>query len=91
MLTNAFRHLTRLPATAQRRSMSTSVSSKTWLGFTEKPFRAGWTKDPGTYPIMVILTFAVSFVVGVSASCLAFNPDVQISPKKRASILREHS
>ena len=51
-------------------------------------FQTTWLSDPATYPIIVTLGGALTMVTGVIVSCLMYNPDVQINPNTRASIIR---
>jgi hypothetical protein len=51
-------------------------------------FSKNWLQDQSTYPMMAVLGAAGLLVVGVGVSCLSFNPDVQIDPKKRTAIVR---
>jgi len=50
--------------------------------------KRNWFSDPSTYPLMGVMVSAAFLVVGVGASCLAYNPDVQINPNKRGAIMR---
>eukprot|EP00532_Pseudo-nitzschia_australis_P007393 CAMPEP_0168162862 /NCGR_PEP_ID=MMETSP0139_2-20121125/55_1 /TAXON_ID=44445 /ORGANISM="Pseudo-nitzschia australis, Strain 10249 10 AB" /LENGTH=86 /DNA_ID=CAMNT_0008079691 /DNA_START=244 /DNA_END=504 /DNA_ORIENTATION=+ len=52
-------------------------------------FKTNWLSDPATYPIIAVMGGAITLLVGVSSSCLMYNPDVQIDAKKRGSVLRE--
>mmetsp|Transcript_20444 Transcript_20444/g.58114 ORF Transcript_20444/g.58114 Transcript_20444/m.58114 type:complete len:216 (+) Transcript_20444:107-754(+) len=51
-------------------------------------FKAAWLSDPSTYPIMVIISCAITFMVGMGFHALFFYKDVQISPEKRGSVLQ---
>ena len=44
--------------------------------------------DPGTYPIIVIMASALTFMTVMSIKCLNGNPDVRISPDKRRTMMR---
>eukprot|EP00429_Kryptoperidinium_foliaceum_P041175 CAMPEP_0176182500 /NCGR_PEP_ID=MMETSP0120_2-20121206/93508_1 /TAXON_ID=160619 /ORGANISM="Kryptoperidinium foliaceum, Strain CCMP 1326" /LENGTH=88 /DNA_ID=CAMNT_0017520749 /DNA_START=240 /DNA_END=506 /DNA_ORIENTATION=+ len=47
-----------------------------------------WLQDPSTYPLMACMAGAGFLVVGVVVSGLVYNPDVQISPKRRGAVMR---
>jgi hypothetical protein len=51
--------------------------------------KQAWFSDPAVYPIIVVMGGAAALVVGVGGSCLLYNPDVQIDPKKRNDIMRD--
>mmetsp|Transcript_20442 Transcript_20442/g.58106 ORF Transcript_20442/g.58106 Transcript_20442/m.58106 type:complete len:212 (+) Transcript_20442:107-742(+) len=55
---------------------------------TKNGFKAAWLSDPSTYPIMVIISCAITFMVGMGFNALFFYKDVQISPEKRGSVLQ---
>eukprot|EP00529_Nitzschia_sp_RCC80_P040734 CAMPEP_0113451396 /NCGR_PEP_ID=MMETSP0014_2-20120614/6317_1 /TAXON_ID=2857 /ORGANISM="Nitzschia sp." /LENGTH=85 /DNA_ID=CAMNT_0000342751 /DNA_START=172 /DNA_END=429 /DNA_ORIENTATION=+ /assembly_acc=CAM_ASM_000159 len=79
---------------ARRTFSSSSTTSTTFLTKNKAAsapgaFKNAWLSDPSTYPIIFIMGCAITMVVGVSASCLAYNPDVQISPNNRGNIMRQ--
>lgn len=51
----------------------------------EKGFQETWLSDPATYPIIVIMGFALSFMTGMGAHALAYYKDVRINPSKKHS------
>ena len=80
---------------AQRRQASTTtgtpafVKAKRANAKNSANFKTNWLSDPATYPILFVMGGALTLLVGVSASCLMYNPDVQIDAKRRGSILRD--
>ena len=60
----------------------TNMERKTWN------FKKDWLSDPSTYPIMVIMGFALTFCTGAAANALIRYKDVTILPSKRNSILQ---
>mmetsp|Transcript_24399 Transcript_24399/g.45120 ORF Transcript_24399/g.45120 Transcript_24399/m.45120 type:complete len:89 (+) Transcript_24399:122-388(+) len=86
---NAFRNAAvRTAISGQRRAQSTST---TFLTATGGSFKKNWLSDPSTYPLFVCLGAACTLCFGVGVSCLAFNPDVQVDPAKRNSMMRTWS
>jgi hypothetical protein len=55
---------------------------------TEGFYKKNWFSDPSTYPLVVTMGAAFALVTGVGSSCLLYNPDVQINPQTRGSIMR---
>jgi hypothetical protein len=51
-------------------------------------FKKAWLSDPSTYPLIFIMGVAGMLVLGVGTSCIMNNPDVQINPNKRGSVVR---
>lgn len=47
-----------------------------------------WLSDPGAYPVLGVLGFALSFCTAFMAWGLARNQDVRIMPSKRQGIVR---
>mmetsp|Transcript_33846 Transcript_33846/g.82043 ORF Transcript_33846/g.82043 Transcript_33846/m.82043 type:complete len:89 (-) Transcript_33846:118-384(-) len=84
MMNSALRQTSRV---AQRRYQS-SVSTTFLTKKKERTFQKAWLSDPSTFPMIAIMGGAGALVVGVAASCLASNPDVQISPSKRGAVIR---
>jgi len=71
--------------------MSSNVKPGT-LAFLEygkhRTFRKMWLSDMTTYPIVVVLGFAVALCAGVGVTGLMCNPDVRVDPSKRNTIIR---
>ena len=55
---------------------------------TEAFYKNNWLSDPSTYPLIATMGVAFFLVTGVGASCIFYNPDVQINPEIRGSVLR---
>jgi hypothetical protein len=74
------------------RQATRKVSTDIRPSFLPKQYQSSakkdWLSDPSTYPIIAIMGFAVTFVVGMSANALLTYKDVRIDPKKRNSTLR---
>eukprot|EP00978_Attheya_sp_CCMP212_P037174 scaffold173655_cov103-Attheya_sp.AAC.1 len=51
--------------------------------------KQAWFSDPAVFPIIVVMGGAAALVVGVGISCIFYNPDVQIDPKRRNNIMRD--
>jgi hypothetical protein len=49
--------------------------------------KQAWFSDPSTYPIIVIMSCALTFMVGMGGNALFNYKDVQIDPRKRTSTL----
>merc|ERR1712150_374259 len=47
-----------------------------------------WLSDSGTYPIIVIMSCAMTFMTGMGIHALVGYKDVTLDPKKRNSILQ---
>jgi hypothetical protein len=55
---------------------------------TEPFYRKNWLSDPATYPVIATMGVAFCLVSGVGTSCIFYNPDVQINPNTRGSVIR---
>eukprot|EP00978_Attheya_sp_CCMP212_P001937 scaffold4033_cov57-Attheya_sp.AAC.3 len=53
-----------------------------------RTFRKMWLSDMTTYPIVVVLGFAIALCTGVGVTGLMCNPDVRVDPSKRNTIIR---
>ena len=74
---------------SQRRFQSTAAFvTKKREARTNAAMRQAWLSDPSTYPLITIMAFAGCLVGGVGASCLLYNPDVQINPNRRGATMR---
>lgn len=51
-------------------------------------FQANWLSDPSTYPIIVIMSFALTFMTGMGLHALAYYKDVRINPSKKHAELQ---
>lgn len=51
-------------------------------------FKKTWLSDPATYPIIAVMTCALSFMTVMSAKCLITCKDVKISPENRKTMMR---
>jgi hypothetical protein len=51
-------------------------------------YKKNWFSDPSAYPLFVAMGAALALVSGVMGSCILYNPDVQINPAIRGSIIR---
>ena len=76
-----------------RRQASSSSSQPAFIKYKKQmaspdSFKNNWLSDPATYPIIVTMSGALMMVAGVSVSCLMYNPDVQINPNNRGSVMR---
>uniref|UniRef100_A0A7S0CLA5 Uncharacterized protein n=1 Tax=Proboscia inermis TaxID=420281 RepID=A0A7S0CLA5_9STRA len=69
-------------------SKLSSVNKQMKTALKEPDMKETWLMDPGTYPIVFILGFALCFCAAVGTTCLRKNPDVRITKEKRASFLR---
>ena len=58
------------------------MERKTW------DIKKDWFSDSSTYPIIVIMGCALTFMTGVAANALTRYKDVTIDPKKRNSKLQ---
>lgn len=47
-----------------------------------------WLSDPGAYPVIIVLTFAVGFAGSFIAHCAMSYPDVRITPGRRQQMIR---
>ena len=54
----------------------------------QKGFKETWLSDPATYPIIVIMGCALTFMTGMGAHALAYYKDVRINPSKKHSELQ---
>ncbi|VEU38871.1 unnamed protein product [Pseudo-nitzschia multistriata] len=93
MLHTAFKQATRLALRNSRHrwaSTTTPAFVRAKRASAQKGnFGKTWLSDPATYPIIAVMGGALALLLGVSGSCLLYNPDVQINANKRGSILRE--
>jgi len=48
-----------------------------------KGFKENFLSDPSTYPIIVIMSFALTFMCGMGYHALAYYKDVRINPSKK--------
>lgn len=48
-----------------------------------KGVKENWLSDPSTYPIIVIMGCAMTFMCGMGLHALAYYKDVRISPDKK--------
>lgn len=48
-----------------------------------------WLSDPGAYPVIVVLTFAVGMCGSYMTYCAAKNPDVRIGFGRRQQLVRD--
>mmetsp|Transcript_9499 Transcript_9499/g.13267 ORF Transcript_9499/g.13267 Transcript_9499/m.13267 type:complete len:85 (-) Transcript_9499:116-370(-) len=83
MFHSAFNHSLRM---GQRRFQSTSTTFLT--KGSKYTYQKAWLSDPSTYPLIIVMGIAGALVAGVGSSCILYNPDVQISPSKRGSVIR---
>mmetsp|Transcript_20316 Transcript_20316/g.25112 ORF Transcript_20316/g.25112 Transcript_20316/m.25112 type:complete len:92 (+) Transcript_20316:50-325(+) len=88
MIGSTFKQLARSSRISSFQHRFSSNISKDALNRKGPTYKSAFLSDPSTYPIMVILGFAVAMGTAVGMRCLLKNPDVQISPKKRSSIVR---
>lgn len=51
-------------------------------------FKKNWLSDPSTYPLIVIMGCAITFMTGMGLHALTSYKDVQLDPKKRNSMLQ---
>jgi len=58
---------------------------------TQPFYQQHWLSDPATYPLIATMGIAIFLVTGVATSCIFYNPDVQIHPEIRGSVLRRDS
>jgi hypothetical protein len=47
-----------------------------------------WLSDPGAYPVIVVLTFAIGMCGSYMGYCLVAGPDVRITPGRRQQLIR---
>ena len=47
-----------------------------------------WLSDPGAYPVIGVLTFAVGMCGSYMAYCMLTGPDVRVMPGKRQALIR---
>ena len=76
----------------QRRCASTMHKPKT-IDFTNwekksQNFTKNWLSDPSTYPLIVIMGTAMTFMTGAGLHALIRYKDVQLDPSKRNSKLQ---
>ncbi len=68
---------------AQRRMNSSSTPGMS-------DFRKNWLQDPGTYPVIVVITGAVILCTGRCFKAMFGCPDVRITPTARQTLIRPH-
>jgi hypothetical protein len=73
---------------AQRRTMSSSTDA--WHKATTKQagFAKTWLTDPATYPIIGVLTIAMTGVVGFISYKFTYCPEVRITSGAKGEVLR---
>ncbi|CAB9517284.1 expressed unknown protein [Seminavis robusta] len=49
----------------------------------DKGFKANWLSDPSTYPIIVIMGCALTFMTGMGLHALTYYKDLRISPSAK--------
>lgn len=54
----------------------------------QKSVKKDWLSDPSTYPIIIIMGSALTFMIGMGVHALTTYKDVRIDPTKRNSTLR---
>ena len=52
-------------------------------------FKEAWLSDSATYPLIVCLAGAGTFIVGCTINTFANNKDIRISPAHKSHILRD--
>jgi hypothetical protein len=72
-----------------RRSMSTGAYDKAIRMDMHNNVRAKMLSDPATYPLMLILGFAISATTGFGLWFLTHHKDVRVSPKRRNTMIRD--
>lgn len=73
----------------QRKFSSGPPYSTTFLTKSkQETFKKNWLSDPSAYPLIGVMGIAGALVVGVIGGGLMYNPDVQITPSRRGSIMR---
>lgn len=55
----------------------------------EYNFGKSWLSDPSTYPLIVVMAFATTLCVGMSANALMRYPGVKITPERKNSIMND--
>jgi NADH-ubiquinone reductase complex 1 MLRQ subunit len=55
------------------------------MKMTNGTFKENWLSDPSTYPIIVIMGCALTFMTGMGFHALAYYKDVRINPAKKHS------
>ncbi|KAM3570263.1 hypothetical protein VYU27_007668 [Nannochloropsis oceanica] len=98
MLSRVFTSAMR-PAVQQTRAnatrMATSIRHKgtaplqSHYGGKPKGFKETWLMDGATYPIIVIITFAVTMCSSFTAYKFFNSPDNRVDPRKRSTLLRD--
>lgn len=53
-------------------------------------FKHHWTQDPGTYPVIVVVTFACALCTARCVHAFTSCQDVRITPTARQEIFRPH-
>jgi hypothetical protein len=54
----------------------------------QKGFKENWLSDPATYPILIILSSAMCFIVGMTANAFTTYKDLRISPSVKHETLQ---
>mmetsp|Transcript_21466 Transcript_21466/g.46531 ORF Transcript_21466/g.46531 Transcript_21466/m.46531 type:complete len:89 (-) Transcript_21466:187-453(-) len=82
--------LTRAATTqAPRVAAAARAQSTLPLGkFKKETFSKAWMQDSGTYPILVIMSFASFGWVGFLGYKMAYCPSVRITNKTRGQVIR---
>ena len=50
---------------------------------TQKSFQETWLSDPSTYPIIVIMGCALTFMTGMGCHAMAYYKDIRVNPSKK--------
>jgi hypothetical protein len=74
---------------ASRRWMATNIYEKAVRADKDNNVRKKMLSDPSTYPIIAILSAAVTGCVGFGLFHLSHAPDVQLDPSKRNKLFRD--
>jgi hypothetical protein len=81
-------------STIQRRCLASGSGSSGGYSTTflhkakAETVQKNWLSDPSTYPLILTMGVAGALVSVVAGSCILYNPDVQINPKRRGAVLR---
>jgi hypothetical protein len=74
----------RLPLNTLTRKFSATKASG---GFKEKSFKEAWLSDPGAYPVMGVIAFAVTFGTGAIFFFLG-HADSRVAKSSRSTLFR---
>jgi|UPI000581B140 hypothetical protein len=87
---NALRSsLQRSAIAASRRLASTAAPTKPFVPNIYKAnFKKDYLSDPSTYPILIIMGSALTFMVGVGFRNLGYYKDLRIRPENKHEILQ---